>query len=55
MYSPWLQLGPECIYWGVRNVCHLWKPKAIYITENGTSSDDAGVGQAPKLERRSNR
>jgi beta-glucosidase len=40
MYSPWLTLGPECIYWGVRNVCDLWKPKAIYITENGTSSDD---------------
>jgi beta-glucosidase len=40
MFSPWLQLGPECIYWGVRNVCDLWKPKAIYITENGTSSDD---------------
>jgi beta-glucosidase len=40
MYSPWLTLGPECIYWGVRNVCELWKPKAVYITENGTSSDD---------------
>ena len=40
MYSPWLTLGPECIYWGVRNVCDLWKPKGIYITENGTSSDD---------------
>jgi beta-glucosidase len=24
----------------VRNVSDLWKPKAIYITENGTSSDD---------------
>ena len=42
MASPWLQLGPECIYWGVRNVCDIWKDKvpAIYITENGTSSDD---------------
>jgi beta-glucosidase len=40
MFSPWILLGPECIYWGVRNVCDLWKPKAIYITENGTSSDD---------------
>jgi beta-glucosidase len=40
MASPWLTLGPECIYWGVRNVCDLWKPKGIYITENGTSSDD---------------
>ncbi len=40
MASPWLTLGPECIYWGVRNVCDLWAPKGIYITENGTSSDD---------------
>jgi beta-glucosidase len=40
MYSPWIQISPECIYWGVRNVCDLWRPKAIYITENGTSSDD---------------
>jgi beta-glucosidase len=40
MFSPWLNLGPECIYWGVRNVCDLWRPRAIYITENGTSSDD---------------
>ncbi len=40
MFSPWLTLGPECIYWGVRNVCDIWKPKGIYITENGTSSDD---------------
>ena len=42
MYSPWINLGPECIYWGVRNVIDIWKEKvpAIYITENGTSSDD---------------
>ncbi len=40
MASPWIQISPECIYWGVRNVCDLWSPKAIYITENGTSSDD---------------
>jgi beta-glucosidase len=40
MASPWLTIGPECIYWGVRNVCDLWKPPAIYITENGCSSDD---------------
>jgi len=40
MASPWLTLGPECIYWGVRNVVDVWKVPAIYITENGTSSDD---------------
>ncbi|HZP04454.1 MAG TPA: GH1 family beta-glucosidase [Terracidiphilus sp.] len=40
MYSPWITLGPEGIYWAVRNVCDLWHPKAMYITENGCSSDD---------------
>ena len=42
MFSPWIQIGPECIYWTVRNVCDIWKEKvpAVYITENGTSSDD---------------
>jgi beta-glucosidase len=40
MASPWLTIGPECIYWAVRNVSELWKPPALYITENGCSSDD---------------
>jgi beta-glucosidase len=40
MASPWLTIGPECIYWGVRNVCDLWHPQGIYITENGCSADD---------------
>ena len=40
MASPWLFIGPEVIYWAVRNVSEIWKPKALYITENGCSSDD---------------
>jgi beta-glucosidase len=40
MYSPWILLAPECLYWAVRNVVDLWKIPAIYITENGCSSDD---------------
>jgi len=40
MWSPWITVGPECLYWGVRNVCDLWHPPAMYITENGTSSSD---------------
>ena len=40
MASPWLTIGPECIYWGVRNVCDLWRPQGVYITENGCSADD---------------
>jgi beta-glucosidase len=40
MASDWLYIGPEVIYWAVRNVGDIWKPKALYITENGCSADD---------------
>jgi beta-glucosidase len=40
MPSEWLTIGPECIYWAIRNVSEIWKPKGIYITENGCSADD---------------
>jgi beta-glucosidase len=40
MASPWLIVGPEVAYWGVRQVGDLWKPKAMYISENGASADD---------------
>jgi beta-glucosidase len=40
MASPWIAVGPEVLYWAVRNVCELWHPREIYITENGCSADD---------------
>lgn len=40
MASPWIFIGPEVIYWTIRNVSEIWKPKEIYITENGCSADD---------------
>jgi len=40
MASPWLYVGPEVAYWGVRAVSELWSPKAIFISENGCSADD---------------
>ncbi|WP_010186227.1 GH1 family beta-glucosidase [Sphingomonas sp. PAMC 26605] len=40
MASPWLVVGPEVAYWGVRTVSELWKPKMLYISENGASADD---------------
>ncbi|MES2444768.1 MAG: GH1 family beta-glucosidase [Pseudomonadota bacterium] len=40
MASPWLYVGPEVLYWGIRQVTELYKPKAIYISENGCSADD---------------
>ena len=43
MASPWLYVGPEVIYWAVRCVTELWKPKSLYISENGCSADDPMV------------
>jgi len=40
MASDWLYIGPEVIYWTIRNVSEVWKPRALYITENGCSADD---------------
>ncbi|MCU6455724.1 beta-glucosidase [Sphingomonas sp. A2-49] len=40
MASPWLVVGPEVAYWGVRMVSELWRPKALFISENGASADD---------------
>ena len=40
MFSPWLSVGPEALYWGPKLANDLWHPKAMYITENGCSSDD---------------
>ena len=37
---PWLYINPQSIYWGPRLVSELWRPGAIYITENGCASDD---------------
>lgn len=34
----WLTLGPEGLYWTVRFTSELWRPKAIYISENGAPS-----------------
>ncbi|MGH9501358.1 MAG: GH1 family beta-glucosidase [Terriglobales bacterium] len=45
MASPWLFIGPEVIYWAVRNVSDIWKPKVLYITENGCSADDVVTSQ----------
>lgn len=43
MASPWLVVGPEVAYWGVRQISEMWGPKAIYISENGASADDPVV------------
>jgi len=40
MYSQWLYVGPETLYWAPKLVAEIWKVKEIYITENGASSTD---------------
>ncbi len=40
MFSPWLKIGPEALYWAPKHAADLWKVKSIYITENGASSTD---------------
>ena len=40
MHMPWLNIGPQVLYWTPRIVSELWKPKAIYITENGCPYPD---------------
>jgi beta-glucosidase len=40
MASPWLFVSPEVTYWAIRLVSELWKPKVLYISENGCSADD---------------
>jgi beta-glucosidase len=53
MYSPWLNIGPEALYWGPRLVAEVWNVKDLYITENGCSSDDkvAPNGQVYDTDR----
>ncbi|MGA7506604.1 MAG: GH1 family beta-glucosidase [Candidatus Sulfotelmatobacter sp.] len=49
MASDWLYIGPEVTYWAVRNVSDIWKPRALYITENGCSADDV-INSAGRIE-----
>ena len=44
MASDWLYIAPEVIYWAVRNVGDIWKPRTLYITENGCSAADVITG-----------
>ena len=40
MFSPWHSFSPEIMYWGPRLLNSLWRPKEIYITENGCAATD---------------
>ncbi|WP_063694681.1 GH1 family beta-glucosidase [Bradyrhizobium stylosanthis] len=53
MNSEWLRVGPEVIYWAPRLAAKIWNIENIYISENGTSSEDriAADGQVYDLDR----
>jgi beta-glucosidase len=40
MFSSWHRLAPESQYWSPRLLHSIWKPKEIYITENGCAASD---------------
>lgn len=40
MFSAWHRFVPECLYWAPRLLDSIWKPKEIYITENGCAASD---------------
>jgi beta-glucosidase len=40
----WLTVGPEVAYWATRHVSEVWKPKSLFISENGCPAEDALLG-----------
>jgi beta-glucosidase len=52
--SRWLKITPQAIYWGLRFSNENYKPKAIYVTENGCGYDVEPVvnGEVLDLHRR---
>ncbi len=53
MNSEWLRVGPEVIYWAPRLAAKVWNIDTIYISENGTSSEDklSADGKVYDLDR----
>lgn len=53
MFSPWLSIGPEALYWSPKLAHELYGIDTLYITENGASSADtvASDGQVYDTDR----
>ncbi len=52
MMMSWLMVGPEAGYWAVRLASEVWKPRDLYISENGCAANDALVdGQVNDTDR----
>jgi len=50
MFSEWLTIGPEGLYWAPKLANKLWDLKEIYITENGASSADVVTPEGMVLD-----
>jgi beta-glucosidase len=50
MFSPWLYVGPEGLYWAPKLIAQVWKVKEMYITENGASSADVLTAEGRILD-----
>jgi len=53
MNSEWLRIGPETAYWVPRLTAKVWNVDNIFISENGTSSEDriSADGKVYDLDR----
>lgn len=40
MEMPWLYLGPQIAYWGLRWANEIWGVQDVRITENGCAAED---------------
>ena len=50
MFSDWLKVGPEGLYWSPKLASTIWNISEIYITENGCSSSDKVDSQGQVLD-----
>lgn len=50
MYSPWITVGPEALYWAPKIAAKLWNIPELYITENGASSADVLTPEGTVLD-----
>ncbi|HEX2099077.1 MAG TPA: GH1 family beta-glucosidase [Candidatus Synoicihabitans sp.] len=50
----WLRLAPQSIYWALRHCHSVYRPRSMYITENGAGFDDPAPvgGEVLDLHRR---
>lgn len=46
----WLKFAPQAIYWAIRHTHRLYRPQALYITENGAGYDEPDTSPPTGLD-----